>query len=158
MNKILLKEYKTPTDVFILGDAEDTKPDFCLTDDECTLNIVRGLSSVCITTFGFGFILTKEELISAIGNIEYETIGEGVFLEDFTGKIYVVVENREGTAEFNENVDLEEYLYHQVGSDDVEIFLSIEDTKSWVNFFFYKPFPIEMLRKIITTQSAITNE
>lgn len=156
MNKILLKEYKTPTDVFILGDAEDTKPDFCLTDDECTIDIIRGNSRVCITTFGFGFILTTEELIDAVGNIEYETISDGVFLEDFSGRIYAIVEDTEGIAEFNDNLDLKEYLYYQTNSEDVQISLLIEDDKSWGSFLFYKPFQIDMIKKIILATKNIS--
>lgn len=164
MNKILLAKYTEPTDIFILGDAsEETDPNFYLTDDECTINIVRGSNRVrgsnceCITTFGFGFILTTEELINAVSNIEYETIGEGIFLEEFTGEIYAVVESSSGLVEFNEDVDLKEYLYYQLNSDeDVEISLLIKDEKSWGNFFYYRAFPIEMIRKIITTTKKIS--
>lgn len=129
---VILRKIDTPQDVFILGDLEinNVKDDFLITDDECGFTLASGDNTYGIGSFGGCIILTKEELIANLDNIDFDSYEDifgdnSILLPDFSGEISLKVIMDNGQEVLNpENFDKTDYVYHADYGDE---HLSIDD-------------------------------
>ncbi len=125
----VVKEYKKPTDVYIIGtDFQGEKQAFGITDDYSEIEISNGVDKVRLYTDGWVFIYTLEELTEHQDKVWWESdifdcdLG-AIVLKDFVGELKLVVLNETG-EDLLTSFDPTEYLLHQECfydlNDDVE--------------------------------------
>ncbi len=132
---IILKEYNTPTDVFIFGTVFD-KDDFSFTttDDYDEINFLNQSNFVrgSLDTDGSVSIYTKEEILNKfkennsnlfeyIKHVENEDDFHFIYLPNYIGFIYLIVEKHIGDGIFKplitEEFDIKEGCYYQEVKD-----------------------------------------
>lgn len=129
--KQLLKQYNTPTDVFVFGitDVKELEESIFLTDDYETLWIQfpDRIERFYIDTSGDFSILTRDQL----SLIDEYSEGDLLVLEGFFGKLSIdVIGDVTETSLLKENFDKKEYLFEQLDeyndTDNPEYVLYVE--------------------------------
>jgi hypothetical protein len=94
---MILKSYKTPTDVFICGiDFTHKQETFGITDDYSTIDVQFSDSKKYLDTCGFVFVLTREEIIEIKDAIDEDDGQNWVLLKDYVGDIELYFEDENG--------------------------------------------------------------
>jgi len=121
--EILLKNYEVPTNIYIVGDyIEGVEPTILADDDEVTVNITDGERVNYLTTYGFVYIFSDEEFKNLLKSRNLASDGdpEVQYIRNYVGKITLnkIIDNK--LCEFENELDLNDYINHQGSFDDGE--------------------------------------
>lgn len=137
----VLREFKEPTSI-VIADAwieDESNPEleeycFKIDDDECGFDVTNGDKTEGVESFGFVYILTKDEFLKHINSDHYEQYdGEHsdwnryVVINDFVGEVKLKVTIRGGEEVPSDKIDFDEYIQHQFDSwSDIEVVIPSE--------------------------------
>lgn len=112
---VIIKKIEVPQDVYIIGDwIEGFKESFSITDDESSFALRNnGGKVIWLTTIGFVYILTLEELIANKASFE-EGFVDNFLVKNFVGELVLkVIDSDNNDLITAENFDKDEYIMHQ---------------------------------------------
>ncbi len=117
--KKLIRNFPTPTNVYIVGsDFKHEKETFKITDDYSSFRIQSAIEKGYMDTDGFVFVLTEGEF----DNIKHKITDENqecTIINDFQGDLFLdLVSDETGESFLSGNVDLEDYIMHQMDDTD----------------------------------------
>jgi hypothetical protein len=115
--EILIKEYTTPTDIYIISTyLENLVPTLLIDDDEVSFKITDGKRINDLYTYGTVYIFTGEEFKNYLKNNKISSFDdeEIQYIRDYVGKITInkFIDNK--ISEFEQELDLDDYIEHQI--------------------------------------------
>lgn len=132
MEKILVKRFENPTNIYILGCYFEewrniVKESFSITDDYMYIdikNIGNGRENM-FDTDGHVFILSEDDFIKFSKLVDFNenySYSDAIFIENYIGDINLVyiLDEKENLYLKAEDFDFEEYLMYQDKAQDYE--------------------------------------
>lgn len=125
----IFKTYSEPTDLYIIGVLTDEDhpiaDGFGIDDDETGFCISNGLEQYGLLSLGWGYILTKEQMLQRVDTLKDATFYEwgdevGMFLPSFKGNIGIMALDRIDGKEVDlmtDDIDLQDYITHQLSGN-----------------------------------------
>lgn len=140
--EVVLREFKEPTNVYIFGNVfKNIKATFYTDDDEHDLFITDGNKVNKLLNYGEITILTDKELKENLQNLCSYIDDMVQYMHEYVGKIKLCRINleTEQILDFDKEINLNDYIYHQINEDIEDFCLKVE--YGYSTNLYWKPFP-----------------